>query len=252
DDESIGEAIAFHLDRAGFRPALASDGLSGLTALRREPPDVLVLDLMLPHVDGWQVIREVRRWAPRLHVIVVTARSNEHDRVEVLALGADDVLSKPFSMREFVARVGAAVRRTAAAEAFAPREPVRAGDLALDLDRLAVSIAGVPVDTTPLEFRLLCVLAEHRGRALSRDVIFRRVWGGERAHGDRSVDVLVRRLRRKVDETPGRFTYVQTQHGVGYRLEATPRALPGAGPRTPAPGDAARILARTIPRPEPV
>jgi len=250
DDESISEAIAFHLDRAGFRPAVAMDGLAGLKSLRQEPPDVLVLDLMLPHVDGWHIIREVRERAPRLPVIVVTARSNEHDRVEVLALGADDVLSKPFSMREFVARVSAAVRRTAAAEAFSARAPFRAGDLELDLDRLAVSIAGVPVDATPLEFRLLCVLAEHPGRSMSRDVIFRRVWGGERAHGDRSVDVLVRRLRRKVDEIPGRFTYVQTQHGVGYRLEATPRALPGTGLRTPLPGEAARMPARMSPRPE--
>lgn len=248
DDEAISEAIAFHLDRAGFEPVLALDGLAGLRALRQGLPDVLVLDLMLPHVDGWHIIREVRDWAPRLPVIVVTARSNEHDRVEVLALGADDVLSKPFSMREFVARVTAALRRTAAAEAFNAREPFRAGDLELDMDRLTIAIAGVPVDTTPLEFRLMCVLAEHPGRAMSRDVIFRKVWGGERAHGDRSVDVLVRRLRRKVDEIPGRFTYVQTQHGVGYRLEATPRALPGAaaamrppdreepGRRTPAAG----------------
>lgn len=243
DDESIGEAIAFHLDRAGFLPSVAVDGLAGLKALRQDLPDVLVLDLMLPHVDGWHIIREVREWAPRLPVIVVTARSNEHDRVEVLALGADDVLSKPFSMREFVARVSAAVRRTAAAEAFSAREPFRAGDLELDLDRLAVSVAGVPVDATPLEFRLLCVLAEHTGRAMSRDVIFRKVWGGERAHGDRSVDVLVRRLRRKVDEIPGRYTYVQTQHGVGYRLEATPRALPGAARHQPSPGDPARGMA---------
>lgn len=249
DDEAISEAIAFHLDRAGFQPVVALDGLAGLKALRQELPDVLVLDLMLPHVDGWHIIREVRDWAPRLPVIVVTARSNEHDRVEVLALGADDVLSKPFSMREFVARVSAAVRRTAAAEAFAAREPFRAGDLELDLDRLAVAIAGVPVDATPLEFRLLCVLAEHPGRAMSRDVIFRKVWGGERAHGDRSVDVLVRRLRRKVDEIPGRYTYVQTQHGVGYRLEAMPRALPGTVARTPDPGEPRRFTA-AFPRPE--
>ena len=209
-------------------PQIAADGLAGLRALREELPDVLVLDLMLPHVDGWHIIREVREWAPRLPVIVVTARTNEHDRVEVLGLGADDVLSKPFSMRELVARVSAALRRTATSEAFAERAPLTEGDLMIDLDRFTVTIEGVPADLTPLEFRLLCVLADHRGRAMSRDVIFRRVWGGERGHGDRSVDVLVRRLRRKVDEIPGRFTYIQTQHGVGYRLEATPRTLPGA------------------------
>jgi len=240
DDESIAEAVAFHLERAGMNPSVAGDGLAGLRALRTDLPDVLVLDLMLPGVDGWHIIREVRDWAPRLPVIVVTARTNEHDRVEVLSLGADDVLSKPFSMRELVARVTAALRRNAAAEAFAGREPITEGDLVIDLDRLAVTIQDANVDLTPLEFKLLCVLADHRGRAMSRDVVFRRVWGGERGHGDRSVDVLVRRLRRKVDEIPGRFTYIQTQHGVGYRLEAMPRSLPGAFARR---GDLASMLA---------
>lgn len=227
DDETIREAVAFHLRSAGLEVSVAEDGLRGLRALRHDLPDLLVLDLMLPHTDGWHIIREAREFAPRMPIIVVTARTNEHDRVEVLALGADDVVSKPFSMRELAARVTATLRRAAVVAAEAERPPVADGDLRIDPERLSVSIADVPVDLTPLEFKLLWVLAEHRGRSISRDAIYRLVWGGERSHGDRSVDVLVRRLRRKVDEIGGRFTYVQTQHGIGYRFEATPRTMPG-------------------------
>jgi DNA-binding response OmpR family regulator len=228
DDESIGEAVAFHLGREGMRVEVAQDGLVGLRALRTGLPDVLVLDLMLPGVDGWHLIREVRAVAPALPILVVTARTNEHDRVEVLGLGADDVIAKPFSMRELAARVNAALRRAALAEADRPPSPVAEGDLRIDPERLVATVADRPVDLTRLEFRLLWVLAEDGGRALSRDEIYRRVWGGDRAHGDRSVDVLVRRLRRKVDEIGGRYTYVQTTHGVGYRLSAVPRSFPVA------------------------
>jgi two-component system alkaline phosphatase synthesis response regulator PhoP len=231
DDESTGEAVAFHLTRAGFAPRLETDGLAGLQALKSGLPAVLVLDLMLPHIDGWHLIREVRSWAPNLPIIVMTARTNEHDRVEVLGLGADDVVSKPFSMRELVARVTAAVRRASVAMADAERKEIVAGDLVIDPDRLAVSISGEPIDLTPLEFKLLWVLSEHRGRALSRDVIYERVWRADRGHGDRSVDVLVRRLRRKVDEIDGAYTYIQTQHGVGYRFDAMLRRMPGTGVR---------------------
>jgi DNA-binding response OmpR family regulator len=133
-------------------------------------------------------------------------------------------MAKPFSMRELLARVSAALRRREAEASGAAREPVSVGELVVDPELLAASVAGRAAELTPLEFRLLWLLAEHRGRALTRDEIYRRVWGGERGHGDRSVDVLVRRLRRKVDEVDGGgFTYVQTLHGVGYRLEARPR-----------------------------
>ena len=226
DDETTLEAIAFHLGRAGLRADVARDGLAALTALRAGLPDVLVLDLMLPHLDGWYLIRELRGWAPRLPIIVVTARTNEHDRVEVLAMGADDVMAKPFSMRELVARVAAALRRAEMMLAQGARQPVVLGELVIAPERLAVTVGGRPAGLTPRELRLLWVLAEHQGRTLTRDEIYRLVWGGERAHGDRSVDVLVRRLRRKVDEVGGTHTYVQTQHGVGYRLDAVPRAFP--------------------------
>ncbi len=230
DDESIAEAVAFHLRAAGMAPSLAPDGLSALRALHNSPPDIVLLDLMLPGVDGWHLIRQTREWAPRLPIIVVTARTNEHDRVEVLSLGADDVVAKPFSMRELMARVQAALRRIAVAGDDGTPEAVHEGEMSIDPERMTVTIAGRMIDLTPLEFTLLWTLADGRTRALSRDEIFRLVWGRERGHGDRSVDVLVRRLRRKVDETAGAFTYVQTLHGVGYRFVAVPRCMPGAPP----------------------
>lgn len=231
DDESIAEAVTFHLRAAGLDPSHAPDGLSALKALNSNPPDVVLLDLMLPGVDGWHLIRQAREWAPTLPIIVVTARTNEHDRVEVLALGADDVMAKPFSMRELTARVQAALRRVAAAgTASGSVEPVREGELVIDPERMMATMSGRPVDLTPLEFTLLWTLAGARERVLSRDDIFRSVWGRERAHGDRSVDVLVRRLRRKVDEVNGRYTYIQTLHGVGYRFLAVPRRMPGSFP----------------------
>jgi DNA-binding response OmpR family regulator len=233
DDESTAEAIAFHMRAAGMEPTIAADGLAGLRAMRNGSPDAVVLDLMLPGADGWDLIRQAREWAPRLPIIVVTARTNEHDRVEVLSLGADDVMSKPFSMRELLARVTAALRRSAIESAQSVHVPVVEGDLSIDPERLSVIVAGRPAELTPLEFKLLWTLADERSRALSRDEIFRRVWGGERGHGDRSVDVLVRRLRRKVDEVGGDYTYIQTLHGVGYRFLTTPRRMPGAfGERT--------------------
>lgn len=230
DDESIAQAVAFHLRSAGLDPTVTHDGLAALRSLRSATPDVVLLDLMLPGIDGWHLIRQTREWAPRLPIIVVTARTNEHDRVEVLSLGADDVMAKPFSMRELTARVQAALRRAGAGDDERGGEPVSAGELVIDPERMTVTMAGRPLDLTPLEFTLLWTLAGARERALTRDEIFRLVWGRERGHGDRSVDVLVRRLRRKVDEASGAFTYVQTLHGVGYRFMAAPRCMPGAGP----------------------
>jgi DNA-binding response OmpR family regulator len=231
DDESTAQAVAWHLSKAGFATTIARDGLAALTTLKAWTPDAVVLDLMLPHVDGWSIIRDVRRWAPQLPIIVMTARPDEGERLEALTLGADDLLRKPFSAKELVARLDTALRR---AEVLGTGDPAEAsmGDMVIDRDRLQVRIADDVAPLTPLETKLLWILAEEKGRTISRDEIFTRVWGGERPHGDRSVDVLVRRLRRKVDESGGNYTYVQTEHRVGYRLEAIPKAFPvGRRPR---------------------
>lgn len=245
DDDAIAVALRLHLEGAGYRLHREADGQQAMAAIDRQRFDLVLLDLMLPGADGWHVIRQAREWAPRLPIIVVTARTNEHDRVEVLALGADDVMGKPFSMRELLARITAALRRTAVENARSERLPVQEGELTVDPSRMSVIVAGQPADLTPLEFKLLMTLVEERERAVSRDEIFRRVWGAERAHGDRSVDVLVRRLRRKVDEVGGAYTYIQTLHGVGYRFLTTARRLPAAGAGgfpgpAPEPADALR------------
>jgi DNA-binding response OmpR family regulator len=228
DDENTARATAYHLTKAGYRVTISKDGLAALTALKAWQPDALVLDLMLPHVDGLSIIQDVRRWAPDLPIVVMTARQEEKDRLEALRLGADDLLRKPFSAREMVARLEALFRR---AEVRAPDDPpdasdVSLGDLEVDRTRLEVRVAGMVAPLTPLETKLLWILVEEKGRTLSRDEIFRRVWGGEREQGDRSVDVLVRRLRRKVDEAGGMYTYIQTEHKQGYRLQAVPKAFP--------------------------
>ncbi|MBM3665315.1 MAG: response regulator transcription factor, partial [Actinobacteria bacterium] len=205
DDDSTATAVAYHLARAGYAVSISKDGLAAITTLKGWRPDALVLDLMLPHVDGWSIIRDVRRWAPELPIVVMTARQGESERLEALHLGADDLVRKPFSARELVARLEAIFRR---ADVLAPTTPgeVSLGDLEIDRDRLEVRVAGSLAPLTPLETRLLWILLEEKGRTLSRDEIFDRVWSGEPTDGDRSVDVLVRRLGRKVDEAGGQYT----------------------------------------------
>jgi hypothetical protein len=230
DDESTANALAYHLSKAGFGTSISRDGLAAITTLKGWRPDALVLDLMLPHVDGWSIIEEVRKWAPTLPIVVMTARQEESERLRALRLGADDLLRKPFSAREMVARIEAAMRRLE----IAVDEPVDTssmGDLEIDRARLVVTVGGEIAKLTPLETKLLWILAEEQGRTLTREQIFERIWGGERPEGDRSVDVLVRRLRRKVDEGAGNYTYIQTELRKGYRLAAVPRAVPLANRR---------------------
>ncbi len=231
DDESTAAATAYHLAKAGYAASVSRDGLAAIAALKSWQPDALVLDLMLPHRDGWGVIREVRRWAPHLPVIIMTARADA-DRGEAMRLGADDLLRKPFPARDLLARLEVILRR---ADMRVPADAVGApvGDLEIDRTGREVRVAGSPVALTPLETTLLWILMDGRGRTVTRDEIFDQVWGGARRRGDRSVDVLVRRLRRKVDEAGGAYTYVQTDHGWGYRLEAVPKAFPLPGRRRP-------------------
>ena len=230
DDESTANALAYHLSKAGFGTSISRDGLAAITTLKGWRPDALVLDLMLPHVDGWSNIEEVRKWAPTLPIVVMTARQEESERLRALRLGADDLLRKPFSAREMVARIEAAMRRLEIAT-DEPGDMSSMGDLEIDRARLVVTVGGVVAKLTPLETKLLWILAEEQGRTLTREQIFERIWGGERPEGDRSVDVLVRRLRRKVDEGAGNYTYIQTELRKGYRLAAVPRAFPLANRR---------------------
>jgi DNA-binding response OmpR family regulator len=223
DDEVIGQGMATHLSLAGFDPLLAAKGETGLARLRFERPDVCVLDLMLPGLDGWKLIETVRSEGIATPIVVVSARGTEHDRVHALEIGADDYLVKPFSMKELVARVRAAARRAARRDETPRGEPIEIEELRIDPREVQAYVDGENAQLTPTEFRLLYQLALDHGRVTTRDELLQKLWGRRESHRDRTVDVFVRRLRDKIDKKASRHTFIQTRYGVGYRLEAVPK-----------------------------
>jgi two-component system alkaline phosphatase synthesis response regulator PhoP len=223
DDEVIAQGMARHLQAAGFDPVWVGKGETGLARLRFEQPDVCVLDLMLPGVDGWRVIETARREGIGTPIVVVSARGTEHDRVHALEIGADDYLVKPFSMKELVARVRAAARRGARAQEAERGERIEVEELVVDPANVQAYVDGVSCELTPTEFRLLYALALERGRVVTRDELLQRVWGRRQTFRDRTVDVFVRKLREKVDRRARRHDFIQTRYGVGYKLEPLPK-----------------------------
>ena len=219
DDEVIAQGISRHLVAAGLDPVWVSNGNQGIARLRYELPDVLVLDLMLPGMDGWRLIETARGEGIGTPIIVVSARGTEHDRVHALELGADDFLVKPFSMKELVARVQAAARRGVRPQETQRGEPIDIEELRIDPREVQAFVDGTSAQLTPTEFRLLYQLALDRGRVATRDELLQKIWGRRETHRDRTVDVFVRRLRDKVDRRASRHTFIQTRYGVGYKLE---------------------------------
>ena len=199
DDEVIAQGMARHLQAAGFDPLWVGKGEAGLARLRFERPDVCVLDLMLPGLDGWKLIETARAEGIGTPIVVVSARGTEHDRVHALEIGADDYLVKPFSMKELVARVRAAARRGVRAQEEHRGEPIEIEELVVDPRNVQAFVDGENCELTPTEFRLLYALALEQGRVVTRDELLQRVWGRRASHRDRTVDVFVRRLRDKVD-----------------------------------------------------
>lgn len=219
DDAAIADSLAYHLGRAGYRTLTAADGATGLRLFSRERPDLVVLDLMLPQVDGWRFTEEIRSNDPDVPVIMCSARTSEHDRVHGLEIGADDYMTKPFSMKEMVARVSAHLRRR-------DKERGRTGDAAIEVAGLVVDPAqvqafagGQSVGLTPREFNVLLALARVQGKPLSRNKIYREAWGYEMMAGDRSVDVFVRKVRQKLRSAIPETDFVITHYGVGYRFD---------------------------------
>ena len=223
DDQIIAQGMVQHLSAAGFDAVSVGNGNTGLARLRYERPDVCVVDLMLPGLDGWRLIETARSEGIGTPVVVVSARGSEHDRVHALELGADDYLVKPFSMKELVARVRAVSRRGLRVEQVERGEPIEIEELWLDPREVQAYVDGQTASLTPTEFRLLYALALERGRVLTRDELMRRLWGRKMTYRDRTVDVCVRKLREKVDRQSSRHTFVQTRFGVGYRLEPQPK-----------------------------
>jgi DNA-binding response OmpR family regulator len=224
DDEVIASSMAQHLSGAGFDPVTVGRGEVGLARLRYEAPDVLVLDLMLPGLDGWSLIESARAEGIGTPIIVVSARGTEHDRVHALQIGADDYLVKPFSMKELVARVQAAARRGVRAQQEERGEAIEIDELRIDPREVQAYVDGENAELTPTEFRLLYALALDRGRVTTRDELLQKIWGRRETHRDRTVDVFVRRLRDKIDRIAPRHTFIQTRYGVGYKLEPVEKA----------------------------
>ncbi|MGH3073225.1 MAG: response regulator transcription factor, partial [Gaiellaceae bacterium] len=195
DDDVIAQGMARHLTAAGFDAVGVANGETGLARLRYEQPDVCVLDLMLPGIDGWRVIEEARGEGIGTPIVVVSARGTEHDRINALELGADDYLVKPFSMKELAARVAAAARRGTRAQEPKRGDEIEVEELRLDPRNVQAYVDGRSAELTPTEFRLLYALALERGRVLTRDELLQRVWGRRASHRDRTVDVFVRKLR---------------------------------------------------------
>jgi DNA-binding response OmpR family regulator len=223
DDEVIADSIGHHLRTAGFNPVRVSDGGQALARLRYEQPDVCVLDLMLPGLDGWAFIETARAEGIGTPIVVVSARGTEHDRIHALEIGADDYLVKPFSMKELVARVQAAARRGTRPQESKRGEPIELEELRIDPREVQAYVDGESAGLTPTEFRLLYTLALDLGRVATRDELLQKIWGRRETHRDRTVDVFIGRLREKIDRRASRHTFVQTRYGVGYKLEAVPK-----------------------------
>jgi DNA-binding response OmpR family regulator len=216
DDPDIAELVARYLDKAGFTTERSASGRDGLAAIVARPPDLLVLDLMLPQVDGLEICRRVRATEATagLPIIMLTARAEESERIIGLELGADDYLAKPFSPSELVARVRALLRRAQRGPSL-PSRAMTYGPIALDAERHTVSSSGTGVTLTAKEFLLLEYLLKHKGRVLSRDVLLTDVWGYRYTGGTRTVDVHVRRLREKL---PLLSEALVTVKQFGYKL----------------------------------
>ena len=218
DEDSVQKLLAYPLEREGFRVLQARDGEEALARFAAEDVDLVVLDLMLPKLDGLEVCKRLRAES-EVPIIMLTARDDELDKVVGLELGADDYITKPFSIREFRSRVRALLRRAAVARpAPGADEVVAAHGLSLDLARRAVDVRGRPVQLTYVEFELLRTLVAHPGRVYSRRMLLESLWGAADFREPRTIDVHVRHLREKLEEDPGEPEYILTVRGVGYRF----------------------------------
>ena len=218
DEHTIVDILKYNLEKNGFETVCAFDGPEGLRLAREDDPDLILLDVMLPGMDGFQVCRTLREEGNNVPIIMITAREEETDKVFGLELGADDYITKPFSMREVVARVRTNMRR--AATQTAPAEDagdvIRVRELTVDLDRHAVFKNGRELELTQREYELIKFLTQNPGKVISRQELMTEVWQYDYFGDLRAVDVAVRRLREKLEDSPADPTYVITKRGVGY------------------------------------
>ena len=225
DEKNIVDILSFNLTKEGYETLEAYDGQAGLQLALEQNPDLILLDLMLPKMDGFDVCRNLRKENRSTPVIMLTAREEETDKVLGLELGADDYITKPFSMRELLARVKANIRRNemvAGAPAAAPSgSRMELGRISIDPDQMVVCKDGQPLDLTQREYELIKFLASQPGKVFSREALMEHVWNYEGYVGDvRAVDVAVRRLREKVEDDPASPQFVVTRRGLGYYFNA--------------------------------
>jgi DNA-binding response OmpR family regulator len=219
DDPSIAIGLRINLESEGYVVNLAEDGEAGLEMARRLEPDLIVLDLMLPKRNGLEVLHDLRAEGRSMPIIILSAKAGEMDKVAGLELGAEDYVAKPFSLAELLARVRAALRRGNAGPPPERRAGILFGDVEVDVAARNVKRAGEPVEMTAREFDVLVCLVNERGRVLSRDDIFRRVWGPKHHGTPRTVDNFIQQLRAKLEVDPQEPAYIQTVRGVGYRFD---------------------------------
>ncbi|HCU24909.1 MAG TPA: DNA-binding response regulator [Deltaproteobacteria bacterium] len=221
DDPDIQQLLSHHFQQAGYRVEASGNGAEGLKKAREKKPDMIVLDLMLPGIDGLEVCRALKNETETkgIPVLMLSAKSEEIDKVVGFELGADDYLSKPFSPRELLLRVKAVLRRTRKAEPGAVDQPIRFGELEIDPARHKVSVVGKPIELTAIEFKLLNYLLETKGRVQTRDTLLDKVWGYDAFVTTRTVDTHVKRLREKLGPLE---SYIETVRGIGYRFKEKP------------------------------
>lgn len=221
DEKPISDIMKFSLEKEGYEVDVAYDGEAALQHVEENTPDLVILDLMLPKIDGLEVAREIRK-KHDMPIIMVTAKDSELDKVLGLELGADDYVTKPFSNRELVARVKANLRRQNTAAHAQPEEPenqdIEIGDLTIHPEAYFVSKRGANIELTHREFELLHYLAQHIGQVMTREHLLQTVWGYDYFGDVRTVDVTVRRLREKIEDSPSHPTWLVTRRGVGYYL----------------------------------
>jgi two-component system, OmpR family, response regulator RegX3 len=218
DESTLAEAVAYSLGQEGFSVSVANEGGAALTGFEEQHPDLVILDLMLPNINGWELFKAFRKQQPNVPVIMLTARADETDRVAGLEMGADDYVTKPFSMRELVARVRAVLRRmTASLEASGSAIMNKSG-IHLDADRHEVTAKGEAVTLSPKEFALLAYMMRHSGRVRTREEILQAVWGEDNLLDERTVDVHIRWLRMKIEQDPAQPKVLLTLRGVGYKF----------------------------------
>jgi two-component system OmpR family response regulator len=224
DDKTLQDILRYNLVKEGYNVITASDGLQALNISRAEKPELIILDLMLPHMNGLEVCRILRK-EMTVPLLMLTAKSEEIDKIIGLEVGADDYMTKPFSIRELLARTRAMLRRTEmAVKEPGHREPIeisaiQAGNLEIDLSRHLVKNKGVPVELNPKEFNLLVFLARNKSQVFSRDTLLEKVWGYDYSGDTRTVDVHIRWLRLKIEENPNSPCHLVTIRGVGYKFE---------------------------------